>query len=123
MEERTYGKGKGGSSLRQGKTKKRTIGKSRFIVQSDQLQDETAQRKGGFGPDPEDSRLRSLEVDMAEIDKGLPNVPHDRIGNKGAGQNPACHVLEADATTYQLWPRTPILCLSRGLRTEPKSMP
>ena len=74
-------------------------------------------------PIPKTRDYGAHEVDMAEIDKGLPNAPHERIGNKGAAQTPACHVLEADATTYQLWPRTPILCLSRGLRTEPKSMP
>ena len=74
-------------------------------------------------PIPKTRDYGAHEVDMAEIDKGLPNAPHERIGNKGAGQNPVCHVLEADATTYQLWPRTPILCLSRGLRKEAKSMP
>ena len=30
MEERTYGKGKGGNSLRRGKTRKKTIGKSKI---------------------------------------------------------------------------------------------
>ena len=60
---------------------------------------------------------------MAEIDNGLRKAAHERIGNKGSGQNVACHVLEADTTTYQLWPRIPIICHSRGLRTEPKNMP
>jgi len=32
---------------------------SRFIVQNDQLKDKRAQRKVGFRPDPEDSKLRS----------------------------------------------------------------
>jgi len=58
---------------------------------------------------------------MAEIEIGLRIAPHDRIGNKGAKQNSACHVLEADATTSELWPRTPIIFHSRRLTTAPKN--